>query len=51
MKTKISAFEYAIREVAEPQTLNQFEPRTEKEELELRKQKLLNTAKRMKVKQ
>lgn len=51
MKTKISAFEFAIREVAEPQTLHQFEARTEKEELELRRQKLLNQAKRMKIKQ
>lgn len=41
MKTKISRFEFAIMEVASPDEANDYEPRTEQEELNLRQKKLL----------
>ena len=49
MKTKVSRFEYAIRSVVEPQTLDNYEPLTEEEELHIRKDKLLKQISRIKT--
>jgi hypothetical protein len=49
MKTKISRFEYAIRTVAEPETLDEYEQFTREEELDQRIEKMSSQMNRLTV--
>lgn len=46
---KISAFEFAIMEIADPKEAKKYKPFTRDEELQMRKDKLRKQAKRMKI--
>ena len=46
-KTKVSAFEFAIASVADPESANNMIPETRKEELKRRKHDLLSKAKEL----
>ncbi len=48
-KKKISGFEFAIMEVADPEEAKNNEPFTKEEEINLRKESLLKTAKDLKI--
>lgn len=47
-KTKVSAFEFAIASVADPESAKNMIPETRKEELKMRKKNLIQTAKKLK---
>lgn len=49
-KKKISAFEFAIMEVADPDKAKECEPLTKEEEDKIRYDKIMSVAKRMKIK-
>ncbi len=49
LKEKISRFEYAIMKIACPDEIENFEPYTESEEMEVRRNELLNQAKKLKL--
>lgn len=49
-KKKISAFEFAIMEVADSEGAKNYEPFTKEEETQMRVDKLMNQAKRMQIK-
>lgn len=48
-KIKISRFEFAIMEVADPIEAANYEPFTEQEELQQRRDKLLDAADKLKI--
>ena len=50
MKKKVSAFEFAIMNAADPEYAKYFEPRTREEELQLREANLKEQAKRIRIK-
>lgn len=50
MKKKISAFEFAIMQVADAEEAKKHEPFTKEEENKMREDKLINQAKRMRIK-
>lgn len=50
MKKKISAFEFAIMQVADPEKAKEYEPFTAGEETQIRIDKLRNQASKMQVK-
>lgn len=50
MKKKISAFEFAILSVVDPESLKHFEEETESERLEKRKKKLTELSSQLKIK-
>lgn len=50
VKEKVSAFEFAIMQVADPRGSKKYDPITKEEETEARKQKLINDASKLKVK-
>jgi len=49
-KIEVSRFEYAIRSVVEPETLDSYKQLSREEESKEREEKLLNSAKKMKIK-
>lgn len=49
-KKVITEFEYAIRKIAEPETLHNYRPLTQAEQLARRKQKIRNQLNRFKIK-
>lgn len=48
-KTKVSAFEFAIASVADPESAKNMIPETRKEELKRRKNNLLSTSKKLAI--
>ncbi len=50
MKKKISRFEFAIMQTIVPDEAEEFEPRTEREELNMRQKKLLEQTKNLHIK-
>jgi hypothetical protein len=49
-KEKISAFEFAIMEIADPEEAKKYKPLTKQEENEIRVDNLINQAKKLRVK-
>lgn len=50
MKKKISAFEYAIMQTITPEETKNYEALSREEEMESRENKLINQAKKLKIK-
>jgi hypothetical protein len=49
-KKKVSRFEYAIMQYADPEEAKKLEPRTEEEEVEIRKENIRRQLRRIKFK-
>ena len=49
-KTKISAFEFAIMQIADPEEVKKYRPLTEKEQNQIRVDKITDFVKKIKTK-